>query len=193
MDKTVTSGTAHVGGRQDAPEGAASASVRIRPMTMGDYDEVHALWLSCTGMGLNDVDDAPAGIARLLERNPTTCLVAERADGSLSAGGDPLGDPLGGTGTSARILGVILAGVDGRRAYVYHTAVRPDAQGRGIGHALVEAELAAIGELGISKAALVIFHRNEAGAAFWERMGFSERHDIAYRDHALRKLVRFDT
>ena len=168
---------------------------RIRPMTMDDYDEVHALWLSCPGMGLNDVDDARAGIARLLAHNPTTCLVAEDdaqvegAAGVMATGMDAART----AGRARRILGVILAGVDGRRAYVYHTAVRPDVQGEGIGRTLVEAELAAISALGISKAALVVFCKNTAGAAFWERMGFRERHDIAYRDRALRELVRIDT
>lgn len=27
----------------------------VRPMTMDDYEAVYALWLSCKGMGLNDV------------------------------------------------------------------------------------------------------------------------------------------
>ena len=33
----------------------------IRRMQIGDYDEVYALWLSCTGMGLNDLDDSGRG------------------------------------------------------------------------------------------------------------------------------------
>lgn len=171
------------------------ATVRIRPMRLADYDEVRALWLSCPGMGLNDVDDTRKGIARLLARNPTTCLVAEAAPTAMGGEADGPTDAMPDEVAAHRpaILGSILAGTDGRRAYIYHTAVRPDAQGSGIGRALVEAELAAIRALGIAKAFLVVFRRNEAGAAFWERMGFGERHDIAYRDHALRDIVRFDT
>ena len=77
----------------------------IRRMQIGDYDEVHALWLSCTGMGLNDLDDSRDGIRRFLERNPETCFVAE---------------------DEGKIVGVILAGSDGRRGYIYHTAVLPE-------------------------------------------------------------------
>lgn len=32
--------------------------MNIRVMTVADYDAVYALWLSCKGMGLNDVDDS---------------------------------------------------------------------------------------------------------------------------------------
>lgn len=51
--------------------------MQIRTMTIQDYEQVYALWLSTPGMGLNDKDDSPEGIARYLQRNPTTCFVAE--------------------------------------------------------------------------------------------------------------------
>ena len=30
----------------------------IRLFTMDDYDKVYTLWLSCAGMGLNNLDDS---------------------------------------------------------------------------------------------------------------------------------------
>ena len=143
----------------------------VRLMTMDDYEAVYALWLSCKGMGLNDVDDSREGVARFLERNPDTCFVAEN-DG---------------------IQGVILSGHDGRRGFIYHTAVHPDARGQGIGTALVQHALSALKACGISKVALVVFRRNEGGNAFWEKQGFIVRDDLAYRNLALRTLVRQDT
>ena len=145
--------------------------MNIRVMTVADYDAVYALWLSCKGMGLNDVDDSREGIARYLARNPDTCFVAE--DGG--------------------VVGVILAGHDGRRGYIYHTAVHPDARGWGIGSALVQRALAALKECGISKVALVAFSRNEGGNAFWEKQGFKLREDLSYRNLALQDMVRIDT
>ena len=50
--------------------------MNIRTMTIADYDKVFALWLSCKGMGLNNLDDSKDGIAVFLERNPKTCFVA---------------------------------------------------------------------------------------------------------------------
>lgn len=146
--------------------------MRIRRMTMDDYDRLYALWLSCKGMGLNDVDDSREGIARYLARNPNTCFVAEE-EGVLA--------------------GAILAGHDGRRGYIYHTAVSPDYRRRRIGAALVESALDALRNEGISKAALVVFSHNEDGNAFWESREFSMREDLAYRNRALVTMVRKDT
>ena len=78
--------------------------MEIRPMEWTDYQKVYALWLSCPGMGLNDLDDSREGIGWFLQRNPESCVVA--VEGGSVAGG-------------------ILAGTGGRRAYIYRTAVRP--------------------------------------------------------------------
>lgn len=144
----------------------------IRQMRLEDYDAIYALWLSCKGMGLNDVDDSREGIARYLARNPNTCFVDEE---------------------EGRILGVIMAGHDGRRGFIYHTAVAPQARGYGVGRRLAEHALEALKAEGISKAALVAFSRNETGNAFWEKMGFEARHDLTYRSCALVEMVRMDT
>ena len=143
----------------------------IRPMTIADYDAVSTLWMSCTGMGLNNLDDSRDGIARFLTRNPDTCFVAE----------------------DHSIIGVILVGSDGRRGYIYHTAVHPDCRQRGIGSALVERALDALRAIGIHKCALVVFARNADGNAFWERLGFTAREDLVYRNLTLTEMERIDT
>lgn len=144
----------------------------IRIMTREDYGAVYALWLSCKGMGLNDLDDSEEGISRFLARNPSTCFVAE-ADN--------------------KVVGVIMAGNDGRRGYIYHTAVSPEYRKRGIARELVNVALKALEALGINKAALVVFARNEGGNAFWERLGFTSRDDLTYRNKAMAEMVRIDT
>lgn len=141
-------------------------------MTIEDYDQVYDLWLSCKGMGLNNVDDTREGIEKYLKRNPETSFVAE---------------------DNGKIVGVIIAGNDGRRGYIYHTAVHPDYRHQGIGTKLVDAALEALHSVGINKVALVVFSRNEDGNAFWEKIGFSERHDLSYRNKALVDIVRMDT
>lgn len=143
----------------------------IRKMQPADYDSVYALWLSCAGMGLNNLDDSREGIERFLKRNPDTCLVAEE-DGV--------------------IRGVIMAGSDGRRGYIYHTAVHPDCRHRGIATALVDRALGELAALGINKTALVVFARNEGGNAFWESRGFTVRTDIIYRNKVINEMVRID-
>ena len=128
--------------------------------------------MACTGMGLNTIDDSREGIARYLKRNPNTCFVSEH---------------------DRTITGAILAGHDGRRGYIYHTAVSPAYRHQGIGTALVNAALHALANEGIIKVALVVFSRNDAGNAFWERLGFTARGDLTYRNKALRAITRIDT
>lgn len=144
----------------------------IKKLTIDDYDKMYALWLSCKGMGLNDTDDSREGIRRFLDRNPDTCFGAFEAD---------------------MLIGVILAGNDGRRGFIYHTAVSPEYRGNGVGTALVNAALEALGRLGITKTALVVFGKNEVGNAFWEKQGFTVRNDLVYRNRALVEMVRIDT
>ena len=138
--------------------------MKIRDMSIGDYTNAYALWLSCPGIGLHPADDSREGIVRFLDRNPKTCFVAE-ADG--------------------RLIGTIMAGNDGRRGYIYHTAVHPNYRGRGIGSALVQAAIQALERLGIGKAALVVLETNADGNVFWEKQGFTVRTDLTYRNKTL--------
>lgn len=46
---------------------------------------------------------------------------------------------------------------------------------------------------GISRAALVVFDRNETGNKFWENRGFTVRNDLVYRNKAVKEMVRIDT
>ena len=144
----------------------------IRAMTIEDYETVYELWMSCIGMGLNNLDDSKEGIEKFLLRNPETCFVAEEDAGTV---------------------GVILAGNDGRRGYIYHTAVHPDFRNRGIASALVEAAMEALRSLGINKVALVVFSKNGAGNGFWEKLGFTTRDDLIYRNRAITEMIRIDT
>lgn len=137
-----------------------------------DYENAYKLWLSITGMGLNNLDDTKAGISKFLSRNPETCYVAEE-------------DHI--------LIGTILVGNDGRRGYIYHTAVHPDYRRRGVGSLLVETAFTSLRRLGIGKVALVVFERNQSANAFWEKLGFTCREDLTYRNKNIVDFVRTDT
>ena len=64
---------------------------------------------------------------------------------------------------------------------------------QGIAAALVNTALEALRNMGIHKIALVVFEKNETGNKFWEKMGFTERKDIVYRNKALVEMERIDT
>ena len=144
----------------------------IRLMTIDDYEKVYELWMSCAGMGLNNLDDSKEGIEKFLKRNPDSCFVAD---------------------VDNNIVGVIIVGNDGRRGYIYHTAVNPQYRKQGIAKSLVDTSMTALQKIGINKAALVVFDRNEIGNDFWEKMGFTIRDDLIYRNKALTEITRIDT
>ncbi|MDR2101447.1 MAG: GNAT family N-acetyltransferase [Treponema sp.] len=136
----------------------------IRVMAVEDYAEVYALWKTTEGIGMRSLDDSEEGIRRFLERNPHTCFAA------LEEG---------------KIIGVILSGHDGRRGFIYHTAVEKASRNRHIGSALVMAVEEAMKKEGIHKIALVAFRDNNPGNLFWEGLDFFERKDLVYRDKNL--------
>ena len=144
----------------------------IRNMTIADYEDIYRLWIHTPGMGLNTTDDSRAGIEAYLRRNPNTCFVAV-SDGT--------------------IVGVILAGHDGRRGFLHHTAVHPAVRRRGIAKRLVQSALDALAREGIHKVSLVVFSQNEDGNAFWESIGFTKREDLTYRNQALTELISIRT
>ena len=146
--------------------------MNIRKMVINDYDDVYALWLSCSGMGLNNLDDSREGIDKFLKRNPDTRFVAEY---------------------DHQIVGAILVGNAGRRGYIYHAVVKPQYRKQGIARQLVESSIQQLKQCGINKAALVVFDRNENGNAFWEKLGFTVRDDLVYRNKAITEMIRIDT
>lgn len=136
----------------------------IRNMVIGDYETVFRLWTNTSGVGIRSLDDSRDGIERFLRRNPATNFVAVE---------------------EGRIVGVTLGGHDGRRAYIYHTAVDSDFRGRGIARKLVESAIAAFENEGINKAALVVFKTNETGDKFWRALGWELRQDLKYYNKSM--------
>jgi ribosomal protein S18 acetylase RimI-like enzyme len=125
-------------------------------MVEDDIPAALALWQGLPGIGLRGAD-SPAALARFLHRNPGLSFAAV-------VGGE--------------LVGVSLAGHDGRRGYLHHVAVRPDCRKCGTGRRLVEACAAALKAEGIEKVNFWVKADNAAGLAFWNRLGGRERTDI---------------
>lgn len=148
------------------------APAALCPMTIEDYDAIHDLWRSMPGMGLNSLDDSREGVERFLRRNPTTCFVVKMERG---------------------IVGTILSGHDGRRGMLYHAAVIPEMQGKGLGYALVQAAMDGLRREGISKVGLHVFVSNKDGGRFWDRLAFDDRSDVRYRCFKLLEMEETHT
>ena len=136
----------------------------IRTMTIEDYEGVKALWLSIKGFAIRSLDDSKEGVARFLDRNPSSSVVAVE-DG--------------------KIVGAILCGHDGRRGCFYHVCVREDFRQQGIGKAMAVSAMRALQQEQINKVCLIAFKKNEVGNSFWKSVGWTFREDLNYYDFVL--------
>jgi len=125
-------------------------------MTLSDYYSVRALLNEVEGVVLREADSRES-IARYLARNPGLSLVAKR---------------------SARVVGCLLCGHDGRRGYLQYLAVDPIWRRRGIASALVGQCLQGLRQLGILKIHVDVLVGNEQAHDFWSRIGWLRRDEI---------------
>ncbi|MDR2888738.1 MAG: GNAT family N-acetyltransferase [Lachnospiraceae bacterium] len=138
--------------------------MEIRLMTIEDYGQVYALWMSIKGFSIRSKDDSREGVGLFLERNPDTSVVAVE-DG--------------------QVVGAILCGHDGRRGCLYHVCVANGSRMKGIGRAMVTFCMEALSRKNINKVSLIAFTENDVGNAFWNRIGWTKRNDLNYYDFTL--------
>ncbi|MEI6727968.1 MAG: GNAT family N-acetyltransferase [Actinomycetes bacterium] len=124
--------------------------VTIEPFTMDDYPVVHVLWQRA-GLCVRP-SDGPEQTLLKLARDRELFLVARIASGAL--------------------VGTVMGGWDGRRAYVYHLAVLPERQRQGVAGLLMDELEGRFRELGALKAKLQIMNDNEASRAFFTARGY---------------------
>ena len=136
----------------------------IRTMTIEDFEQVHALWMTIKGFGIRSIDDSKEGVERFLKRNPTTSVVAE---------------------IDNKIVGSILCGHDGRRGCFYHVCVDEKYRRHGIGKAMVVYAMQALKREKINKVSLIAFTVNDIGNAFWNTIEWTERKDLNYYEFVL--------
>ena len=136
----------------------------VRLMTVGDYDQVRALWMTIKGFAIRSIDDSREGVERFLRRNPTTSVVAVE---------------------DQKVVGAILCGHDGRRGCLYHVCVNPEYRRRGIGKEMGVFCMDALKKEKINKVSLIAFTQNDIGNAFWHSVGWKQREDLNYYDFVL--------
>lgn len=139
------------------------SEVQMEPMTIADYDEVRALWMTISGFGIRTLDDSREDIERFIRRNPTTSVVA-KVDG--------------------HIVGSILCGSDGRQGALYHVCVAKPWRRRKIGTLMVAYCMRELSRMGINKVSLIAFRRNDVGNAFWRNIGWTQA-DANYYEFVL--------
>lgn len=134
-----------------------NVDIRIREMTMADYDSAMELWRKTEGIGLSQADSRQ-NIERFLSRNPGLSFVAF---------------------DNGTFVGAVMSGHDGRRGFLYHLAVAPDHRRKGTGRLLAEACLKGLEAQGMRKCHIFVKAKNEDGKRFWRSSGWQERFDIS--------------
>lgn len=133
-----------------------SENIRIREMSIKDYDNIVPLWKNTPGVGLTDGDSREA-IDFFLSRNPDLSLVCE---------------------IETHIIATILCGHDGRRGYIYHLTVAEEYRCNGLAKEMVTHCLERLRQQKIPKCYLMVFRENELGNSFWAKNGWTQRDDF---------------
>jgi ribosomal protein S18 acetylase RimI-like enzyme len=126
--------------------------IQTREFCIDDYDAAVELWKRVEGLDVAEGDDRET-IRRFLKQNAGLSRVA--IDGST-------------------IVGAVLCGHDGRRGYIYHLAVDPAYQGRGLGRCLIDECLAGLKRFGLERANILVAKDNPRGRDFWRRCGWED-------------------
>lgn len=121
----------------------------VRPFRPDDAARVAAIWQAC---GLSRPQNDPhRDIARKQAVQPEGFLVAELA---------------------GQVHGTVMVGYDGTRGWLHLLGVHPQAQGRGLGRALVQAAERWLIARGGPKLNLQVRSDNTAVIQFYQRLGY---------------------
>jgi len=129
-----------------------SGKTNTREFSINDYDAAVDLWQRVEGLEIAEGDDRES-VAQFLARNPGLSRVVTDGSG---------------------IVGVALCGHDGHRGYIYHLAVDPTYQGRGLGRRLVDECLEGLRQTGLKRVIILVAGDNPRGREFWKRCGWEE-------------------
>jgi ribosomal protein S18 acetylase RimI-like enzyme len=129
-----------------------SGQITTRQFEVTDYDPAIRLWSQAEGIEIAE-GDSRDDIARYVRQNPGLSRVAE--DGDV-------------------MIGVALCGHDGRRGFIYHLAVEPAYQQRGIARRLVTECVEGLRRLNLKRALILVAADNPVAQTFWQRCGWED-------------------
>jgi ribosomal protein S18 acetylase RimI-like enzyme len=126
--------------------------VSTREFRIADFGEALAVWRMVDGVEVAEGDSEQEVRAYLL-RNPGLSRVAVN---------------------EGTIVGAVLCGHDGRRGLIYHLAVAPAYQGKGVGRRLLQECISGLRNAGITRAIILVSGENATGHSFWLRNGWGD-------------------
>lgn len=128
----------------------------LRPIYLDDLSEMMALWRAAA-LQISPTD-SEQGLRRHLALSGHLAWALCAVDG--------------------RIIGTLLGSDDGRRGWINHLAIHPDAQGKGYGHRLIQAVTMRLKAQGCEKVNLLVRQANQQVVPFYEKIGFTIDNNI---------------
>ena len=129
----------------------------VRSAAAADVAAVLELWSRARSAGASLRDDEEV-VARLLEADPGSLLVAER---------------------EGELIGTVIAAWDGWRGNMYRLAVAPDRRRQGIARRLVEAGEERLRGLGAPRVSALAWREDEPAYGVWQATGYDENAGVA--------------
>ncbi len=133
--------------------------MKIRSLTIADYDQIVALWKHA-GLPFK-----PLGRDR---RSAVQAQIAENPDFSLGAFEDN------------RLVGVVVATSDGRKGWINRLAVDPDFRRAGIAEKLIAEAESVLHKHGTRMFCALIDDDNKVSKQLFKKCGYKEHRDIVY-------------
>lgn len=126
--------------------------IETREFRIEDYEMAVDLWNRSEGLDVAEGDDRET-IRAFLDRNPGLSRIATNG---------------------SKIIGAVLCGHDGRRGYIYHLAVDPAFQGRGVARCLIDECVSGLKRAGLQRVNILVATDNPRGLEFWRRCGWED-------------------
>jgi ribosomal protein S18 acetylase RimI-like enzyme len=138
--------------------------MKIREFKIDDYPAIRDLW-HAAGLIFRPGDELE-DVNLKLQRDPDLFLVAEQDN---------------------KVVGSVMGGWDGRRGWIYHLAVKPEHQRKGIGLGLVREVEKRLVAKGAKKVNAQVYKWNGKSLEFFNAIGYEAQPDLVMIGKQLRK------
>lgn len=129
--------------------------MRIRIMLIKDLDSVCLLWKKAE-LGVADLETERKYLDQMIKLNPHSNFVAIEEE---------------------KIIGSVFGIFNGRRGWIYHLAVHPAFQNKGIGSLLLKQTEKALKKIGARRVCLWVNKSNLKVLTFYKKYGYTEIND----------------
>ena len=133
--------------------------MKIRSLTMFDYDQIVALWKRSELPFKPSGRDRKEAVQAQMVANPDFFLGAYEDD---------------------RLVGAVVATSDGRKGWINRLAVDPDFRGRGVAEALIAESEKTLRKHGLRIFCALIEDYNKSSMQLFKKCGYKEHGDIVY-------------